>query len=106
MLASIAPFSSCYHKLWSPLFKGKVITCQPNLAAFETAVMGMFEDMNEGFVELVDWDLQGHPKDASKTTASFLNRFDAIFTLNQDLLLEEHYLTKSDISLIVIMLEV
>jgi len=71
-----------------------------DLAVFELVVLTMFGDMNKGFLDLVDWDLQTPPKEASKTTASFLNQFDAIFTLNQDVLLEEHYLSKTDLSLL------
>src|SRR5262245_41985772 len=48
----------------------------------EEANQGMFTAMNEGFATIED------------SVRSFLSRFDAIFTLNQDLLMERHYLTE------------
>lgn len=82
------------------LAKNNPAEWQFDLAEFESAVLVMFSDMNSGFLDLDDWDLQTSPKEASKTIASFLNQFDAIFTLNQDLLLEEHYLSRVNLSLI------
>jgi len=45
--------------------------------------------MNRG---LVNADRFNFSNDAAKLTGRFLARFDAIFTLNQDVLLEEHYM--------------
>ena len=55
--------------VWStPLFK------------LNEAIRGMFADMNEGFSVI------------EPSIRKFLSRFDAIFTLNQDLLMERNYL--------------
>ena len=61
------------------------------LGALQTAVKSMFKDMNKAFFETVEFELQT-PAYIPRTIATFLSRFDAIFTLNQDLLLEHHYL--------------
>ena len=58
------------------------------LAAFEQAVMATFTDMNQVFAAFPGWRLSN---DARDSIDAFLSRFDAIFTLNQDLLLELHY---------------
>ena len=57
-------------------------------AQFERAVIDTFSDMNEIFAQFPGWGLSN---DASDSIDAFLSRFDAIFTLNQDLLLELHY---------------
>jgi hypothetical protein len=51
----------------------------------------MFKDMDEASSQ-VNFEFQNNIKD---TVFSFLSRFDAIFTLNQDLLLERHYLNSN-----------
>jgi len=57
------------------------------LKNLEAALYGMFQDMDLGFVSasLNTGDSRYHLR-------HFLVQFDAIFTLNQDLLLERHYL--------------
>lgn len=68
-------------------FEGALATLQnggreDRLVLMESAIAGMFNLMNsclDGF-------------DGTQHTRKFLARFDAIFTLNQDLLLERHYL--------------
>ncbi|MDB0529326.1 SIR2 family protein [Ralstonia solanacearum] len=56
------------------------------------AITRMFEDMNRGFLDRTDFEFHQH---LGELVRSFLVRFDAIFTLNQDLLLEHHYLTEN-----------
>ena len=58
------------------------------LESFERAVMDTFADMNQIFADFPGWGLSN---DARDSIDAFLSRFDAIFTLNQDLLLELHY---------------
>lgn len=63
-------------------------TATEKLVRFQTAVERMFEDMNAGFT--------GRPgrlfhHEHIRSLGGFLARFDAIFTLNQDLLLEHDY---------------
>jgi SIR2-like domain len=53
------------------------------------ALVGMFNAMTQGFMQRQFDFLQG---DVRRTVKRFLVQFDAIFTLNQDTLLEQHYL--------------
>ena len=71
--------------------------------ANETALMGlqaaitrMFDDMNKALMEINGWEFQQH---IERQVGTFLTRFDAIFSLNQDVLLE-HYYINDNISLI------
>jgi len=59
------------------------------LVAFQGAVSQMFGDMNRAFARLDRFEFQDF---VDRMLRTFLVRFDAIFTLNQDLLLEYHYL--------------
>lgn len=61
----------------------------PPLMALQSAVARMFADMNAAFLEITDWEFQNS---VDRKVGTFLTRFDAIFTLNQDVLLEHHYL--------------
>ena len=61
------------------------------LKNLESAIAGMFSAMNEGLIRA--------PFDGADDAKGFLSRFDAIFTLNQDLLIEQAYVT-SNISLL------
>jgi hypothetical protein len=57
--------------------------------AFDAALMRMFEDMNAALLEVDDLEF---PTPQRNTVSSLLTRFDSIFTLNQDLLLEHLYM--------------
>jgi len=60
-----------------------------------TALRSMFADMNDGLLAAqFEFGIA-----ASRSVARFLAQFDAIFSLNQDLLIEHHYLPQ-DISLL------
>jgi hypothetical protein len=61
----------------------------PRLQKLLAALSQMFSDMNESFEKLTDFEPTQFRDRQVKT---FLARFDAIFTLNQDLLLEHHYI--------------
>ena len=61
---------------------------EPRLKNFQDAILQMFIDMDEAF-NSVQFEFQNH---IEYLVRSFLVRFDAIFTLNLDLLLERHYL--------------
>lgn len=63
-----------------------------NLQRLETAVIAMFSDMNRGFDSLASWEFS---QDIDNLVSKFLTQFAAIFTLNQDLLVERHYLDGS-----------
>jgi hypothetical protein len=51
-------------------------------------MMQMFETMDHGFAT-IEFESEGSKENK---VSKFLSRFDALFTLNQDLLLERHYL--------------
>lgn len=57
--------------------------------ALITAVVGIFNGMNNSFMN-VPFEFE-NPPSVQHSMASFLSRFHAIFTLNQDALLELHY---------------
>lgn len=60
----------------------------PPLMALQSAVSRMFADMNKAFMDMESWEFQQH---IERMIGTFLTRFDAIFTLNQDVFLEHHY---------------
>jgi hypothetical protein len=62
---------------------------EQHLIRFQGAVGRMFDDMNRGLLSRSD--LEFSRANSSRMVRSFLMRFDAIFTLNQDLLLEHFY---------------
>jgi roadblock/LC7 domain-containing protein len=53
-----------------------------DLQAFQTAVGRMFEEMNSGYATYAGWEFQPQQRFMVRT---FLNQFEAIFSLNQDL---------------------
>jgi hypothetical protein len=63
---------------------------ESQLIAFQNAVGRMFEDMNGAFLDRKDLEFQRQVSE--RMVSRFLMRFDAIFTLNQDVLLEHFYL--------------
>ena len=65
------------------------------LNRLQQAVSEVFQNMNQGFFELNDIEFQNH---LDRMLRTYLFRFDAIFTLNQDVLLEHHYLRHLDLS--------
>jgi hypothetical protein len=48
----------------------------------------MFSDMNNAFMTITDWEFQNF---RDRQVGAFLTRFDSIFSLNQDVLIEHHY---------------
>ena len=62
------------------------------LKLLSDAVEAMFDDMNVGYEERATWEFTN---DVACSVSKFLTRFEAIFTLNQDLLVERHYLDSS-----------
>ncbi|WP_291982559.1 SIR2 family protein [Candidatus Accumulibacter sp. ACC005] len=63
-------------------------SCEAALMGLQAAVSGMFADMNGAFMESTQQTFQNC---VEHTVGTFLTRFDAIFTLNQDVLLEHFY---------------
>jgi hypothetical protein len=60
-----------------------------NLADLEGAIEKMFNDMNNGYFGGLDFEFQTAREMLVKT---FLAKFDEIYTLNQDVLIERHYI--------------
>jgi len=61
------------------------------LGRFQTAINEIFADMDRGFATRPTWEFQN---DLHRTLGHALVKFDAIFTLNQDLLFERYYLNE------------
>jgi len=62
------------------------------LVSFQGAVGRMFDDMNRAFLTRTDLEFR-RDLGPARMVRTFLSRFDAIFTLNQDVLLEQFYLS-------------
>lgn len=60
-----------------------------NLIQFQDALRSTFGKMDSAFIRMTGIDFSN---DRAASVRDFLARFDAIFTLNHDLLLEKHYL--------------
>ena len=67
---------------------------EARLIAFEAALSAVFESMNRHFQSL-QFEFSN---DVAHSLRKFLTGFDAIFTLNQDLLLELHYHRREDVA--------
>ena len=63
-----------------------------DLIHMQSAVGRMFDDMNRGYRNLTQFEFQQFQAFMVRT---FLIQFDAIFSLNQDLLLELHYMNQN-----------
>lgn len=57
----------------------------PRLIRFNSAIVGMFQEMDKAFREFKGFNFN---QDRELSISNFLTRFDAIFSLNQDSLLE------------------
>jgi SIR2-like domain len=62
---------------------------EQRLTILQSAIRQMFDDMDKAFAAITHFEPPNH---LEYMVASCLVRFDAIFTLNQDLLMERHYL--------------
>lgn len=81
-------FEYALSALQNGLDMGSVPTAN-GLEALQNAVSRMFDDMNRGFENI--WNFE-FTQEQNKTIRAFLIKFDAVFTLNQDLLLEHKYI--------------
>ena len=65
------------------------------LQGLQAAVSRMFADMNKAFIGLKshDWEFctENYDKPYERRISTFLGKFDAIFSLNQDVLIERQY---------------
>jgi hypothetical protein len=81
-------YEAALGELQSEFYRSRDLLSRQNLKALEDAILQMFETMDHGFASI-----EFEPKGSKEHKVSrFLSRFDALFTLNQDLLLERHYL--------------
>ena len=65
-----------------------------HLQRLQSAISQILKRMNDAFFQLTGMEFQQHRE---RMLRSFLFRFDAIFTLNQDILLEHHYCRRGDL---------
>jgi hypothetical protein len=88
-------FEDALAQLQQEYQRSKNAESEKPLRDLQAALLGMFNSMNQSFqgtsFEPQDELNQMH-RDSRTTVQNFLMQFDAIFTLNQDLLLERHYL--------------
>lgn len=84
----IGGFESALASLQENQSRGGQRPPDPQLTNLQDAIRQMFKEMDEAF-SLVPFETEN---DKQYLVRTFLTRFDAIFTLNQDLLLERHYL--------------
>ena len=84
-------FESALSELQEAHFKSRKRNPDNQLTSLQIAILQMFDDMDKGFTG-VEFEIN---QQLGNGIVSFLPRFDAIFTLNQDLLLERHYLDGS-----------
>src|SRR5262249_14473482 len=82
-------FEATLAQLQSDFAHNRNDTTEKNLVKLESAILQMFADMDKAFAGIRNFEFQS---DGALMLRSYLVRFDAIFTLNQDLLLERHYL--------------
>jgi len=68
--------------------RGPTAVTDQNLAKLNSALLQMFTHMNSAFAEMGDSEFVSSEKNS---LGGFLATFDAIFTLNQDLLMEYQY---------------
>ena len=83
----------CFERAYAERFEAAQSARNDRLAAedvvrLQHAILEVFTTMNAGFARKPGMEFSSA---AEKSLVSFLARFDAIFTLNQDLLLEAHY---------------
>lgn len=69
--------------------RSRYADAKQNLTQFQDALRSTFSKMDSAFIRITGIDFSN---DRAASVRDFLARFDAIFTLNHDLLLEKHYL--------------
>jgi len=88
-------FEDALAQVQSDYLHSRTAETEARLTAFQAALSGTFDRMNRGF--------QAQQFEFSNAVARSLGRFltglDAIFTLNQDLLLELHYHRRENVAL-------
>lgn len=92
-------FEGALGTLQDEYFRSESAAAKLRLNKLEDALIKMFNDMREGFAN-VPFEFHSSSgkwlQDTRYQVRTFLLRFDVIFTLNQDLLLEQHYLLRQE----------
>jgi hypothetical protein len=86
-------FEGALAELQEEYSKRKDGSSRQRLLLLQNAIQMMFDDMDKGFESKTDFEFHN-----DSLVQGFLVRFDAIFTLNQDLLLERHFLERARLS--------
>ena len=81
-------FEAALSDLQEEYFRRKDSISEENLRKLQDPIASMFTDMDKAFARMT-FEFQNEVQYMVRT---FLTQFDAIFTLNQDLLMERHYL--------------
>jgi hypothetical protein len=84
-------FENTLSQLQSDFLRSPNTENTARLERFQTAINEIFADMDRGYASLASWEFQN---DRHRTLGHALVKFDAIFTLNQDLLFERHYINE------------
>ncbi len=82
-------FEGALSQLQEEYFRTKSPISEQNLRKLQDPILLMFSDMDIAFAR-VNFEFQN---DVAYLMRSFLIQFDGIFTLNQDLLMERHYVS-------------
>src|SRR5579885_3177385 len=81
-------FEAALAELQEEYFRRRDPLSEQNLKKLQEPITAMFSDMDRAFAR-VDFEFQNEVQFLVRT---FLIKFDAIFSLNQDLLMEPHYI--------------
>ena len=82
-------FEDALAELQVEVSQRREVTSEVRLRRMQDAVLRMFSDMDKAFAMITNFEFQN---DRRYLVRNLLVQFDALFTLNQDLLLERHYL--------------
>lgn len=69
---------------------------QVRLRVFQSAILAIFRRVNQAFIEMTEFDIG---RFVGSRVTDFLIGFDAIFSLNQDILLERHHISVGNVAL-------
>jgi hypothetical protein len=84
-------FENTLSQVQSDYLRAPNVENEARLGRFQAAITEIFADMDRGFATRPSWEFQN---DRHRTLSHALVKFDAIFTLNQDLLFERFYLNE------------
>ncbi|HLN22644.1 MAG TPA: SIR2 family protein [Patescibacteria group bacterium] len=85
-------FENALSQVQADYLQSSIPDNKARLERFQAAVNAVFADMDQGFASLPTWEFQN---DSGRQLVSAFVKFDAIFTLNQDLLFERFYINEN-----------